>query len=150
MNVLIGADHRGFMLKEQLKKWLTEKGYQVTDTGSAQLEPEDDYPVISFSLAEKLLATEEAALAILCCGSGVGATVAANKVPDIRCGLGLSAQQVAAGRHDDDMNVLALAADFTSLEDAQKMVEAFLTTAFGNEPRYQRRLDQIYDREHLT
>ncbi len=149
MKVFIGADHRGFHLKERLKPWLGAQGHQVIDAGSLQLEPQDDYPVISFGLAEKVVEEEKGARGILCCGSGVGAAVAANKVKGVRCGLGLTAKQVQAARHDDDMNILALAADYITEDTAREMVTAFLETTFSNEPRYQRRLDQIWDRENL-
>lgn len=147
MKVILGADHRGFALKEQLKLWLQQQGYEVIDVGSETVQPEDDYPVVSFALAERTVAEAPDARGILCCGSGIGASIAANKVPAARCGLGISPAQVTAGRHDDDMNILAVAADFTSWESVQAMVTAFLETPFGSEPRYQRRLDQIRDRE---
>lgn len=148
MHVLIGADHRGFHLKELLKPWLTAQGHQVTDCGSHTLLPEDDYPQISFALAERLV-DSEGALAILCCGSGIGASVAANKVKGARCGVGFHPEQVAAGRHDDDMNILALAADYLTEATAQELITTFLETPYDDQPRYQRRLDQIWDRENL-
>ncbi len=150
MNVLIAADHRGFYLKERLKPWLVGQGHQVTDCGSATLQPEDDYPLISFDLAEKTVAAEADSLAILCCGSGVGALIAANKVGGARCGLGFLPQQVQAAKHDDNINILALAGDYITETAAQELVTTFLETPFSDQPRYQRRLDQITDRENLS
>ena len=150
MNVLIGADHRGFHLKERLKSWLVAQGHQVIDCGSASLQPEDDYPEISFALAQKEVEAGKDTLAILCCGSGVGASIAANKIKGARCGLGYLPQQVTAARHDDDMNILALAADYLTETEAQELVKPFLETPFNDQPRYQRRLDQIWDRENLS
>jgi ribose 5-phosphate isomerase B len=149
MKVILGADHRGFTLKEQLQQWLQQQGYEVIDVGAETVQPDDDYPLVSFALSERIVAEGPSARGILCCGSGIGASIAANKVPGVRCGLGITSEQVKAGRHDDDMNILAVAADFTSWESAQPLVKAFLETAFGSEPRYQRRLDQIRDREMM-
>lgn len=149
MHVLIAADHRGFELKERLKPWLIAQGHQVTDCGSATLQPEDDYPMMSFALAEEVV-KEQKAQAILCCGSGVGASIAANKVKGARCGLGFLPQQVLAARRDDNINILALAADYVTQEAAQELIETFLATPFSEEPRYQRRLGQITQREQLA
>ncbi|MBW7955294.1 RpiB/LacA/LacB family sugar-phosphate isomerase [Patescibacteria group bacterium] len=147
MTILLGADHRGFHLKEKIKPWLIEQGHQVIDVGNTELDPEDDYPVISFALADALVSREEKSLGVLLCGSGVGAAIAANKVAGIRCGLGYTTEQVESARHDDEMNILALAADYISEEVAKELVTTFIATEVSDEPRHLRRIEQIKQRE---
>ena len=80
---------------------------------------------------------------ILLCGSGVGVDVVANKFDGVRASIGKSAEQVKAGRNDDDMNVLVIAADFTKEEEAKKMVKTFLETKFSGKSRFKKRLEDI-------
>jgi RpiB/LacA/LacB family sugar-phosphate isomerase len=80
---------------------------------------------------------------ILICGSGVGVCIAANRVKGVRCGLGLNKKQVVDARRHDDMNVLALAADYVSFEEARGMVEAFLKTEFDGEEKHKRRIEKL-------
>jgi len=90
-----------------------------------------------------VVASEKEARGILICGSGVGVDVAANKFDGIRASIGKNAQQVIAGRRDDDMNILVLAADFTKANEAQEMVKAFLETKFDGLARHKKRLREI-------
>lgn len=140
--IFIGADHRGFQLKEQLKQWLQQGEYLVEDVGAYQLDQHDDYPIISEKLGIAVAASRNA-LGILLCGSGVGASAAVNKVDGIRGGIGVSPDQVRAGRHDDNMNVLILAADGTDFSFAKDICDVFLTTPYAKEKRYERRLKEI-------
>jgi ribose 5-phosphate isomerase B len=142
MNVIIGADHRGFSLKEQLIPWLKEKGYTVLDKGAVRYVKDDDYTVFATDVSQSVLQTPDS-LGILLCGSGVGVTMVANKIKRVRCGLALSKEQVIAARKDDDISVLAVAADYTPEDKAKEMVEAFLTTPFSQETRHQKRLSEI-------
>lgn len=142
MKVFLGADHRGFKLKELLKPWMISQGYDVADVGALKLDPDDDYPIIAEKLG-KAVAKIAGSLSVLLCGSGVGASAAVNKIDGIRGSIGISVSQVRAGRHDDDMNVLVLAADAVSFKQAQTMVRTFLSTPFVKTPRYQRRLREI-------
>lgn len=142
MKVYFGADHRGFELKQQLKQWLLEKGYAAEDIGAYALDPADDYPVISEKLGRAVVSSEND-FGILLCGSGVGASAAVNKIDGIRGAIGISPDQVRAGRHDDDMNVLILGADETEIQSAKQMIKAFLTTPYHKTERYQRRINQI-------
>lgn len=144
MNIYIGSDHRGFELKRELAAWLMGKGYGVTDVGPQENNPEDDYPQFGFAVAEAV-AKEEGARGIVICGSGTGMAVVANKVRGVRAVLAHDSQLVAAGRRDDDVNVLALGADFIGAEDAKKVVEVFLNTEFAGEERHVRRLKEIAD-----
>ncbi|MFA4827342.1 MAG: RpiB/LacA/LacB family sugar-phosphate isomerase [Candidatus Shapirobacteria bacterium] len=143
--VYIGADHRGFRLKEEIKKWLETEHYEYRDLGANEYDKEDDYPDITFKLAE--LVAREKTKGILVCGSGAGASVAANKVIEIRAGLCTSERQVAAARNDDDINVLCLSADSVAVEINLKIVAVFLGTLFSSEERHLRRIQKIRDYE---
>lgn len=141
MKIYIGADHRGFELKEQMRNWLSQWGYQWEDLGAYELNPEDDYTLY----AEKVgsLVAKEDARGILLCGSGVGVEVAANKIDGVRASIGKSKEQVRAGRNDDNMNILVIAADYTKEEEAKEMVRTFLETDFAGKERFKRRLSDI-------
>ena len=142
MKIYLGSDHRGFEKKGKIKKWLENKNYQLEDVGNLELDPKDDYPIFSERVGRSVV-KNPGSLGVLLCGSGVGATAAANKIDGVVAATGLSVTQVKAGRHDDDMNVLVLAADEISLGEAKKMVKVFLKEKFGKEKRYERRLKQI-------
>ena len=142
MKVYVGADHRGFHLKEKIVKWLFEKGYRFVDVGAVNLDIKDDYTKYA-SLVASLVAKEKGSKGILLCGSGVGVDVMANKFDGIRSSIGKSEAQVKAGRCDDNMNVLVIAADFTKEDEAKGLTKAFLNTAFDEKARHKRRLLEI-------
>jgi ribose 5-phosphate isomerase B len=156
MTIYIGADHRGFALKEVLKETLKKDGHEVIDLGAAALNPADDYPDFACAVAEKVMAiatlsattgiTE--ARGIVICGSGIGVDIVANKCKGVRSALAIAAGQIRVGRQDDDVNVLSLAADFTKSEDALNMVQVFLSTPFKKEERFSRRLGKIVELEN--
>jgi len=139
--IFLAADHRGFMLKEKIKTWLKEWGYDYEDMGAFELDPSDDYPVYAKKVAESMVELDDRG--IIVCGSGVGVDEVANKFDGIRSGLAISKEQVHSARNDDNINVLALASEFTSEEDAEEIVRVFLETEFADEERFNRRLDQI-------
>lgn len=139
MKIYLGADHRGFICKEKLKTSLF--GHEVVDLGAHDLDPSDDYTTYALDVAKGV--SSGGAVGILICGSGVGMDIAANKVDGVRASVGKQKEQVVAGRHDDDMNVLVIAADYTSEEEAGDMVAVFLATEFSGEERHKRRLLQI-------
>ncbi len=147
MTIYIGADHRGFPLKQALISWLSKAGHQAIDCGNSQLDPGDDYPDFAFAVAEKVAQEHGQSRGIILCGSGVGANVAVNKVVGARGAIGFTSKQVAAGRHDDDMNVLVIAADYISEEMIQRLIMTFIDTAFVPEERYVRRLEKIKQKE---
>lgn len=138
----LGSDHRGFNLKEKLKKYLEVKQIPYTDLGNSQLNPQDDF-VDFASLVAKNVQQDQKNLGIALCGSGVGVCVAANKFRNVRCGLGFSSEQIKSAKTHDRINVLALPADFVSIEQAQEIIDAFLKTDFSEEEKYQRRLGKI-------
>ncbi len=139
--IYIGADHRGYNLKEALKEYMDEMGLVYLDMGAFELDPADDYPQFAKRVAEHIHDPDDRGVVI--CGSGVGVDEVANKVPGIRAGLALNREQIRAARHDDDINVLALAAEFTSEEDAKNILKMFLATDFGSEDRHKRRIGQV-------
>lgn len=146
--IYLGADHRGFALKEEVKKYLEQQGYEFRDLGNVTYEPDDDYPDFAFPVAHQVADNQEQGhFGIVICGSAVGACIAANKVVGARAGIGFSVEATAAGRADDDMNVLCLSADYTDREQVYDIVETFLTTDFSGEERHQRRLDKIKNHE---
>jgi ribose 5-phosphate isomerase B len=153
MTIYLGADHRGFAMKEILKAMLTGDGYDVVDCGAAALDPSDDYPDYAKAVAEAVGKNSgvgdesDGDRGIVVCGSGIGIDIAANKFPGIRCALPAAPDQIYAARHDDNVNVLALAADFTDGETAKKIVKTFLSTPFEKEERYRRRIKKIADFE---
>jgi ribose 5-phosphate isomerase B len=140
--IYLGADHRGYTLKEKLARWLFEEGFDFEDVGALSLDPDDDYTKYAAEVAS-LVASNEKNLGILLCGSGIGVDVVANKFDGVRSGIGKTPEQVREGREDDNMNVLVIAADFTKEGEATKMVKAFLETKFDPLTRHKRRLEEI-------
>lgn len=141
MRVAIGADHAGFELKQHVTRFVRELGHEPLDLGTHGPEPVD-YPDYAEAVADAVLAGR-AERGILLCGSGVGAVVAANKLPGIRAGLchdGYSAHQ---GVEHDDMNVLVMGGLVVGRELALELVRLFLAARFGGEERHRRRLDKI-------
>lgn len=142
MKIYIGADHRGFHLKKKIYNWLKDNEYKVLDMGAYELDLTDDYTLYAEKVAI-VVADNRNDRGILICGSGVGVDVTANKFDGVRASIGINPDQVKAGRSDDDMNILVLAADFISFKDAKEMIKAFLETKFSGEERHIRRLEDI-------
>jgi ribose 5-phosphate isomerase B len=142
MKIYIGADHRGYELKEKIARWLFEMDRAYQDLGAESLNPHDDYTKYAEEVAS-LVAKTEGAKGVLLCGSGVGVEVVANKFDGIRASVGKDVLQIEAGRRDDDMNVLVIAADYTSEKEAKAMLIAFLETKFSGKARYEKRLEEI-------
>jgi len=140
--IYIGADHRGFALKEKVAKWLFEWKYEFEDMGAMSLDPNDDYTKYAEEVGS-LVGKEKDAMGILICGSGVGVDVVANKFDGVRASIGKNSDQITAGRNDDDMNILVFAADYTRDEEAKEMLKTFLETKFDGEARHERRLQEI-------
>lgn len=143
MVIYIGADHRGFELKEYLKGVIKDRGYELVDVGNSVLDQSDDYPDFARAVAEKVSSEYEQARGILLCGSGVGVDVVANKIPRIRCALASTPDQAYDSRNDDDANVLALPASHISPETARKIVTTWLETPFSREEQHVRRIKKI-------
>lgn len=142
MKIFIGSDHRGYELKEKIARWLFELRYDFEDMGADHLDPKDDYTKFAAEVAS-MVAKRPGSVGVLLCGSGVGADVVANKFDGIRASIGKSVLQVKAGRTDDDMNILVIAADYTLEKDAKAMLIAFLETKYEENTRRERRLEDI-------
>lgn len=147
MKVFLGADHRGFELKEKLKEWLKEHGYSVEDMGAHGLNPDDDYPDFAFAVAEKVAEDPVAHRGILLCGSGAGMDIAANKVRGIRATVSWSAESAVHARSHDNVTIISLAADWTPPDKAADIIRTFLETQFSSEECYTRRLKKIEEIE---
>ena len=143
MTLYIGADHRGFELKELIKAWLGDQGIEFQDLGSQELDPEDDYPDIAKAVAQAVSLNPNEHKGIVICNNGVGVDIVANKMPSVRCCLGFDTEQILLARHDDDINVLALPSGFINLDQAADRISVFLNTDFSSEEKYQRRIDKI-------
>lgn len=138
----MGADHEGFHLKNELLAWLQRQGYDVMDLGAHSLDPADDYPDFAEAVADAVV-SGGAWRGILVCGSGIGACIAANKVPGIRACLCHDTYSARQGVEHDAMNVLCLGARVIGLDLAKVLVESFLRASFTGEERHVRRLAKI-------
>jgi len=145
LRVAIGADHGGFALKNDIVKRLGE-AYEILDLGAHVLDPQDDYSDFAIAVA-RAVASGEAQRGIIVCGSGVGACIAANKVPGIRACLCHDTYSAHQGVEHDDMNVLCLGARVIGDELAAELVTAFLEASFSGEERHRRRLQKVLDIE---
>jgi ribose 5-phosphate isomerase B len=147
MRVGIGADHGGFEMKEQLAKKLAAEGHEVIDFGNRVFDADDDYPDFAIPLA-RAVATGYVERAVLLCGSGVGASVAANKVNGARAALCHDDFSARQGVEDDDMNILCLGGRTTGLAVAWDCVRSFLSARFSKAARHRRRLEKVKQLEH--
>jgi ribose 5-phosphate isomerase B len=141
LRIAIASDHAGHALKEPLKKSLAAMGAAVTDFGAYSKESVD-YPDFGFKVAEAV-ASKEFERGILICGTGIGMSIAANKVKGIRAALCNSTEAARLSREHTDSNVLCLAGRFLDLGAAEEIVKAWLSTEFSGEERHKRRLDKV-------
>lgn len=147
--IYIGADHRGFELKQTLKKRLEDENLEVIDLGDEILNPEDDYVDYAKKVAIAV-AQDEVNRGILLCGSGAGVDIVANKIDGVRCALVFDRQRAAQAREHEDANIIALPADILDENLAYDLVRTFLDTPFSNEDRHKRRIDKIEDLEKIN
>jgi len=138
----VAADHGGFVLKEELARWLRRSGYQVRDFGAFELNRADDYPEFVVPMV-RAVAARKLLRGIALCGSGVGASIAANKVPGVRAGLVHDVYSARQGVEDDDMNVICLGGRVDSVAAAIELVRTFLAAQFTGAPRHRRRLAEV-------
>lgn len=138
--IYIGADHRGFKLKNEIIENLRKDDWVVTDL-TEKYDPDDDYPDIAVTLGEKIVA--EKTLGVLICGSGAGVCAAVNKVRGVRGAMAINARQARKMREDDNINVLCLSADFVAPDENKEIVDEFLRAIFMTEERFIRRINKI-------
>ena len=146
MRIGIAADHGGFALKIQMAESLRGAGHEVVDFGAAHLDPGDDYPDFVIPLA-RAVAAGEVERGVALCGSGVGASVAANKVPGVRAGLIHDVFSAHQGVEDDDMNVFCLGGKVIGSALAWELIESFLAARFSGASRHRRRLAKVSELE---
>ncbi len=144
MKIGIGSDHGGFEIKQILKDRLEKQNYTIIDFGNFEINPEDDYPDFVIPLA-KAVANNEVARGIAICGSGVGASIAANKVKGARAGLVHDHYSAHQGVEDDNMNILCMGGRLVGVDKAIELSSTFLKAEFSNEERHIRRLGKIED-----
>lgn len=142
----IACDHGGFELKNILKIFLSEKNYVIQDFGAFELNTGDDYPDFVIPLA-RAVASKEVERGIAICGSGVGASVGANKVAGVRAALIHDHFSAHQGVEDDDMNLLCLGGRVTAFAAAQELVLAFLNASYIGAERHRRRLEKVRELE---
>lgn len=147
MKIYLASDHAGFDLKESIKSYLIEKGYQVEDQGAFSKNPDDDYPDFISKAAERV-SNDETSRGIVFGKSGGGEVIVANKFKNVRAVVGFSLENVRLSREHNDANVLCLGAEFTNDENAKRFVNIFLSTPFSNEERHIRRINKIRNLEH--
>ena len=142
----IASDHRGYILKEQIIDRLVDK-YDITDCGTTSNESVD-YPDYAFKLGN-LVADKDVDFGIAICGSGIGISIACNKVKGVRCAKVDSIEEVIATRNDNDSNIIAFG-EKMSLDKALELIEKFITTPASQEEKHKRRREKIkeYEEEH--
>ena len=146
--IYLAADHRGFVLKEELKEYLALQGYEIEDLGAFQLDPNDDYVDFAIAASEKITRDPGRERGIFICGSGVGMDVVANKFKGVRAALCPDKDAAIQSREHGNTNVLVLAADNGSIEKSKEVVDAWLKTPFSGEERHVRRLKKIEEIEN--
>jgi RpiB/LacA/LacB family sugar-phosphate isomerase len=141
MRIVIGADHAGFELKEIVSEYLLHLGHEVIDIGTHNEDPVD-YPDYAEALS-RIVLDGRVERGVLICGSGVGASVAANKIPGIRAGLCHDTYAARQGVEHDDMNVLTLGARVIGVALARELVDSFVAAKFNGEERHRRRIEKV-------
>jgi len=140
MRIALAADHAGYLLKDELVRWLAEQGHEVSDLGTNGPESVD-YPVFGHKVAEAV-ASGQADRGIAVCGTGIGISIAVNREPKCRCARVSEPLSAELAREHNDANVLALGARIIGTEMAKACVAAFLDTGFGG-GRHERRVNQL-------
>ncbi|OPL12073.1 MAG: hypothetical protein AVO34_02365 [Firmicutes bacterium ML8_F2] len=143
--IYLGADHAGFNLKEELKKYLEELGHEYEDLGNKKLELEDDYPDFASAVAEKTV--ENNGQGILICATGFGMAMAANKMKGVRAAVCWDDFTALQSREHNNANVLCLGSKIVDSETAKKIVRIWIKTEFSGDERHVRRLNKIEEME---
>lgn len=144
MKVALGADHRGFALKEKLKTFLSQRGYQILDKGTSTTD-RTDYPDYAFKVGEAVT-TKRAVRGILICATGIGMSIAANKIPGVRAALCLNERMARLSREHNNANILCLGADLLNPTRAKRITRVFLTARF-TKGRHTQRVQKILRQE---
>ena len=140
MRIVIASDHAGYMYKQEIKKFLKDKGVQVIDVGTNSIES-CDYPIFAHEAAKKV-ASGDAEYGVLVCSSGEGIAIAANKTKGVRAGIAYNDDVARLMRQHNNANMIAFGATFMKLPDVLKRIEIFLKTPFEG-GRHERRVNEI-------
>lgn len=140
MRLILGADHGGFELKEKIKMWLADEGYEVVDMGAINLVDGDDYVDYAKNAVREAKSDDRM---ILFCRNGFGMMMAANRFAGVRCGLAFDVEAVRKGRTDDDINGLAIPADYIDDVKVREAIEVFLKEEFLDGENYKRRIMKL-------
>ena len=147
--IFLGADHRGYNLKEKIKGWLSEWGYEHEDMGAFEYDKDDDYPDFISKVAEKVSEDADNSKGIVLGGSGQGEAMVANRYPNVRAAVyyGGNEEIIKLSREHNDTNVLSIGARFVSENDIMHAVKLWLSTPFSGEERHARRIAKIDAKE---
>jgi len=148
--IYLGADHRGYNLKEEIKKLFELENIEFQDLGNLNHDENDDYPDFAKKVGEEVSSNPKENKGILLCGTGIGMSIAANKFKRIRAGLCLSGYMAKRAVEEDDINILCLAADITDVGTTKKIIKEWLKAKFKNEERYKKRIEKILGIEKLN
>ena len=145
MTIYLASDHAGFELKEDIKKFLADSGYEVKDFGAYALDPEDDYPDLIRKAAEAVANDPEGSRAIVFGGSGEGEAMVANRVKGVRAAViyKFDKEIIKLSREHNNANVLSIGARFVSERQAKKAIKLWLKTPFSGDVRHKRRIDKF-------
>lgn len=144
MIIGIANDHRGVKRKKEIVNFLEKKGYEIVDFGT-NTEESVDYPKLAFELGENI-SNKKIDMGILLCGTGIGMSIAVNKVKDVRCARIDSIKDAKITREHNDANVLAISSELNIFK-TKRIVDTFLTTSFSNEERHIKRIEMISNYE---
>jgi ribose 5-phosphate isomerase B len=139
--VVVGSDHAGYEMKEFVKKYLTERSIPFFDAGAETLDPQDGYPAFAFKVAQNV-ASGQYTRGILMCGTGIGASIAANRVKKVRAALCYSPEMAKMSRLHNNSNILVLGGRTTPTDIAAKIMDAWIETEFEG-GRHQKRIDEM-------
>ena len=145
MKIYLASDHAGFHLKEEIRTFLIQEGYEVTDFGANRLDKEDDYPDFIHPVAEVVAGDPTQSKGIIFGGSGEGEAMVANRYKGVRAAVwyGKNERIITLSREHNNANVLSIGARFVDEEETKQAVLLWLTTPFSEEDRHTRRLDKI-------
>ncbi len=141
MRIALASDHAGYALKETIRKHLLSKGYEISDFGTDSAEVSVDYPIYS-ERAARAVASGECEFGVLCCGTGEGIMIAANKIKGVRCGIGYDIEVSRLIRRHNDANMISFGARFMDEREVILRLDAFLSTPFEG-GRHKKRVDEI-------
>lgn len=148
--IIFGADHAGFRMKQLLMETCAQAGFRVIDCG-ADSQKRSDYPAYAFAVAKQVVVSGGQSLGVLICGTGIGMSIAANKVRGARAALVTSVAMAKQSRQHDQANILVLASRVNSVAEARRFLNAFLAAQTDPDPGHRRRVTQItaFERTHL-